>query len=380
MPAPRPWLYLLLSCVLLAPLHASAAVLDGLYRIDQPQREGENRDEALREATRVMLQRIAGEDVDLSRGPLAEALKDPRNLMRRIGGADGGRVDVEFEPAALRDLLASARVPMLGRIRPDVVIWGVEAQTLGDEIIGQAGVLADQLRSAAAHRGVALTFPLGDLEDRSLISEAEIRSRDREALTGASERYAAEGTLALTVDTQGEQLRLQWAFWLNEREHTGQSVEADPAVAADALMRSVAGAVFEQYAVPVVSSEELNSWELVVQDVNSVEDYAHLQRLLQQLGAQSAPELLSVAGGRVRVRVAYPGDEAQLERMLSLGQRLVRIPAPAPAPEPAPVLETVPVDALELGESEMPIEPLEPVAVPVAEPEQDSDRLYYRWR
>ncbi|WP_304640869.1 DUF2066 domain-containing protein [Pseudomonas sp.] len=374
----RPLMYLLLSCVLLAPLHASAAVLDGLYRIDQPQREGESRDEALRQATEVMLQRIAGEDVDLSRGPIAEALKSPRDLMRRIGGADGGRVDVEFEPAALRDLMASAQLPMLGRIRPAVIVWGVEAQTLGDELIGQAGTMGDALRAAAAYRGVALAFPLGDLEDRTLISETEIRSRDREALVKASERYAAEGTLALAVE-QGEQTRIQWNFWLNDQEQSGRIAEADPAAAADALMRAVARAVFAQYAVPVVASDQLTTWQLVVQDINAVEDYASLQRLLQQLGAQSVPELLSVEGDRVRVQIAYPGDEEQLERMLSLGQRLVRMPAPEPEPVPAP--QPIPVDAIGLDENGFLVEEAEmPEMVPPAQPEPDPFTLYYRWR
>lgn len=374
----RPLMYLLLSCVLLAPLHASAAVLDGLYRIDQPQREGESRDEALRQATEVMLQRIAGEDVDLSRGPIAEALKSPRDLMRRIGGADGGRVDVEFEPAALRDLMASAQLPMLGRIRPAVIVWGVEAQTLGDELIGQAGTMGDALRAAAAYRGVALAFPLGDLEDRTLISETEIRSRDREALVKASERYAAEGTLALAVE-QGEQTRIQWNFWLNDQEQSGRIAEADPAAAADALMRAVARAVFAQYAVPVVASDQLTTWQLVVQDINAVEDYASLQRLLQQLGAQSVPELLSVEGDRVRVQIAYPGDEEQLERMLSLGQRLVRMPAPEPEPVSAP--QPIPVDAIGLDENGFLVEEAEmPEMVPPAQPEPDPFTLYYRWR
>jgi uncharacterized protein len=374
MPSPRPLLYLLLSCVLLAPLHASAAVLEGLYRIDQPQREGESRDEALRRATEVMLQRVAGENVDLSRGPLAEALKSPRDLMRRIGGSDGGRVDVEFEPAALRDLLASARLPMLGRIRPAVVLWGVEAQTLGDELIGQGSALGEHLLVAAAHRGVALAFPLGDLEDRGLISESEIRGRDREALTRASERYSAEGALALTVESQGDEVRMQWGLWLNDREHSGRVAEADPAEAADALMRAVAKAVFEQYAVPVVPSDQLTTWQLVVQDINAIEDYASLQRLLQQLGAQSAPELLSVEDDRVRVQIAYPGDQDQLERMLGLGQRLVPMPAPAAATVEEPVL----TEPDELGDDAPQVAPSAEMASAPGRPEPNT--LYYRWR
>jgi len=259
-----------------------------------------------------------------------------------------------------------------------VIVWGVEAQTLGDELIGQAGAMGEALRVAAAHRGVALAFPLGDLEDRALISEAEIRGRERDALVKASERYAAEGTLALAVE-QGDQTRIQWSFWLNEGEQSGRIAEADPAAAADALMRAVAAAVFAQYAVPVVASDQLTTWQLVVQDINAVEDYAHLQRLLMQLGTQSTPELLSVEGDSVRVQVAYPGDEDQLERMLSLGQRLVRMPPPAPEPAAAP--QPAPVEAIGLDENGFLVEDTDTaVEQTAALPEPDPYTLYYRWR
>lgn len=194
----RPVVFALLSVMALLPLSLSAAVLEGLYRVEHPQLEEESREEALRRAAEVMLRRIAGDDVNMSRGPVAEALKDPRTLMRRIGGAEGGQVNVEFEPAVLRELMASAGQPMLGRNRPGVLVWAVEARTLGDELIGQGTAKGEVLKAAAAYRGVALTFPMGDLEDRSSISESDVRERQRSTLIEASQRYEAEGTLALS--------------------------------------------------------------------------------------------------------------------------------------------------------------------------------------
>jgi uncharacterized protein len=80
-----------------------------------------------------------------------------------------------------------------------------------------------------------------------------------------------------------------------------------------------------------------------------------------------------------RVQIAYPGDEEQLERMLSLGQRLVRMPAPEPEPVPAP--QPIPVDAIGLDENGFLVEEAEmPEMVPPAQPEPDPFTLYYRWR
>ncbi len=377
----RPVVFALLSVMALLPLSLSAAVLEGLYRVEHPQLEEESREEALRRAAEVMLRRIAGDEVNMSRGPVAEALKDPRTLMRRIGGAEGGQVNVEFEPATLRELMASAGQPMLGRNRPAVLVWAVEARTLGDELIGQGTAKGEVLRTAAAYRGVALTFPMGDLEDRTSISEADVRERQRSTLIEASQRYEAEGTLALSFDDEDEQSRLTWSFWLLDQEHTGRASGTDPQAAADEMMRAIADVVFKQYAVPVVASSELTRWTLIVQDVNSLDDYALLQRMLQQLGSQSVPNLLAVDADRVTIELDYPGSEAQLERMLMLGQRLVRVEEPQLAiPESSePILLPEPMLGADgqwvMGELPEGAAPVIPVA-----PEPDPSTLYYRWR
>ncbi|HDZ56242.1 MAG TPA: DUF2066 domain-containing protein [Pseudomonas xinjiangensis] len=383
----RPVVFFCLCVLVVAPLQLSAAVLESLYRVEQPQLEDEPRDETLRKATQVMFKRIAGEEVDFTKGPLAEALKDPRSLMRRIGGEDGV-VDVQFEPSALRELMASAQLSMLGRNRPGVLVWAVEPQMLGDELLNQGGANAELLRAAAAHRAVALSFPLGDLEDRSRISEAEIREQDRASLLQASERYSAEGTLAVVLASQGEQAQITWTFWLNDEEYSGRIAESEPAAAVDALMRAVAAAVFGQYAVPAVSNDQLSSYKLIVQDVNSAEDYALLQRMLQQLGSQSVPQVLAVDADRVTVRLNFPGDEAQLERMLKLDRRLVRTSAPEmTVAEQAPVLLPVPdqpsapheADAGNMAADPISEAPTAPQVIPVAV-EPDPGTLYYRWR
>ncbi|WP_178114817.1 DUF2066 domain-containing protein [Pseudomonas saliphila] len=392
----------LLSLVVMAPLTLSAAVLQGLYRVEQPEAEDASQDETLSEAAQVMFMRVGGARINTKSGPVADALNEPRELVRRISRREGSMV-VEFEPAAVRQVMVRGGMPMLGRSRPGMLVWAVEARTLGDELIGAGSTWGELLQTAAAYRGVALSYPMGDLEDRSRVTEEIVRQGNRGDLLEASERYASEGVLAIAFTANGESTRADWHMWLNDKGYSGKASGDDPAVAADQVMREVAAAAFEQYAVPAVAADELARWTLVVQDVNSIEDYASLQAMLQQLGGQSTPQMLSVDTDKVTVRVDFPGSESQLERMLSLDQRLVRIPAPEPEPvDQGPILLPVPVeqqrsmDAItdeqdnsiatsmddshsttndRLMESEQ--APVNVIPEPV---EPDPNTLYYRWR
>lgn len=390
---------LLLWCVAaLAPLSLNAAVLDDLYRVEVIQAEDQSRDDALRAATQVMLQRLVGDDKALRSGPLAGALKNPQDVMRRIGSADG-KVRVEFEPEALNALVRDAGVPTLGRNRPGILLWAVEAGELGDRTLSPASPLAQTLKAAADHRGVALSFPLGDLQDMTQVDEQKIRQASRDELLAASERYPAEGTLALTVAGQAEQAELEWTLWLNDQSASGRASGSAEA-AADELMVALAKAVFAQYATAAGTAQSASGWQLHVEGINSVADYSNLLRSVNQLGSQ-APRLIAIEGDKVQLQVNFPGNEAQLERLINLDMRLQRIPEPVAEPEPpADDLLDMPAEAagpselidgadtvLEEGgmsgtelNTETPAAEPEPVAAPTAPAAPALPALYFRWR
>ena len=394
---------LLLCTAALASFSVSAAVLDDLYRVQMTQEEGQSRDEVMRDATAVMLQRLAGNNVDLQRPAIATALKTPQELMRRIGSAEGGQLRIEFEPDAVSRVLREANQPALGRNRPGIVLWAVETGELGDRALNPATPWAQQLKQAAQHRAVAVSFPLGDLQDMALVSEEQIRQASRDDLLKASERYPAEGALALTIAGQDEQATLNWTLWLNDQHASGR-ISGTAEQAADELMQRLADAVFEQYAIPAGAAGELAGWQLQVEGIDSVAAYSGLLRMLRQLGTQQQPRLLAIDGDTVLLQVSFPGSEEQLERMLNLDMRLQRIPEPQPEPEPivepesdfemsTPVVS--PEDGLAEMQGELSIEerPLGdsgsveeagaalPEQVQPAEPAAPAlPTLYFRWR
>lgn len=389
---------LFLLTAVLASVHAPAAVLENLYQVQLTQEQGQSRDEVLRAASVLMLQRLAGNDLDLTRDPIVKALESPQELMSRIGSADADQVRIQFEPAALARVLTQAGQPLLGPNRPGIMLWAVQAGELGDRALSPVSAQALLLKQAAQHRAVALSFPLGDLQDMSQVSEQDIRQADREKLLQASQRYPVEGVLALVVSGTEDNTELQWSLWLNEQHKSGR-IKGNATQAADELMQALADLVFTQYAIPAAAAGEHAQWQLQVDGVNGVAAYSGLMGMLRRLGTQQQPQMLAIEGDRVLLKVSFPGTEEQLERMLDLDMRLQRVPAPEPEPiteaEPQPVLQ--PGSDQEFGEmapdagqplieepltepESAPQEPEPELAAPAQPTKPELPTLYFRWR
>ena len=395
---------LLLLCIAaLASFNLWAAVLNDLYKVELTQAEGQSRDELMRDATIVMLQRLAGSDIALQRGPVAAALKAPQDLMRRIGSADDGKVRIEFEPDALSGVLREAGLSALGRNRPGILVWAVEAGELGDRSLSPVSSWALLLKEAAAHRGVALSFPLGDLQDMSQVNEQVVREASREELLQASERYPAEGTLVLTIAGNDEQAALDWTLWLNDQSSSGR-ITGTADAAADELMTGMADAVFAQYSIPAAGAADVSGWRLHVEGINSAADYSKLLQMVRQLGSQQQAKVVAIDGDTVWLQVRFPGNESQLERLLNLDMRLQRMPEPIPEPEPKLETESAPLaseqatdehaagaESMDMSDPapESTAESAEAGASPPVEAEQAAPvvpavpavpTLYFRWR
>jgi hypothetical protein len=322
---------LLLLAVLLMPNALQAAVLENFYRIDMAGAPDQTRDQAMSAAFELMLVRQAGSAGAESQA-LETARQDPKAFMRRIAGAEAGGVRIEFESATLRGLLTDAGLPMLGPNRPTVMLWAVEKGVLGTDHLSQGSDWVTILNDAASRRAVALSLPLVDLEDRSLVAVENVSQANEQVLKQASKRYDASAVLALTIEGDADAPVLNWHWWLNDQMDSGRITAQSPAAVADQLMLAVADRVFEQYAVAPAASAEGSDWEVVVDGIDSVDEFAGLQRTLQQLGSKNPPQVLSVDGDQVRLALDFSGTEVQLERLLALDQRMRRMPAPAPEP------------------------------------------------
>jgi hypothetical protein len=220
---------------------------------------------------------------------------------------------------------------------------------------------------------------LADLEDRSLVAVDNVSQANGDILKQASKRYDASAVLALTIEGEADAAVLSWHWWLNDQADSGQITAQSAAAAADELMLAVADRAFEQYAVAPSDTAEGSDWEVVVDGINSVDEFAGLQRTLQQLGSKNAPQVLSVQGDQVRLALDFPGTEAQLERLLALDQRMRRMSAPKA--ELADVVQPVITEtAEESGDADLNATTGESETESLPEPLPPQNRMYFRWR
>lgn len=347
------------------PLLAQAAVVESLYQVDVPPHTDADQSAQLETAVQVMLERLAGAGVKTDAGPLAEVLAEPTRVTRQIGSlGEDGALRVEFDPLLLREALGKAKVPVLGRNRPGILIWAVQGDDYSQDFLGAASEMGQALKTAGRYRGVALMQPLADLEDRASVSEQDVLDANQQVLESASERYANEGVLALAVSRDGDSWATKWTLWLNDRTLTGKASGEQPLLVADELMRAVAAEVHSQYAVGGTdNAAPLSGWLLEISGINNVDAFADLQRTLQQLGMEQQPSLLSVEGDRVHFRVDFAGNRAQLERMLMLDQRLVEVEPPVESIAETPEADAASADTPDTDEAANSV-----------------NTLYYRWR
>jgi uncharacterized protein len=162
-------------------------------------------------------------------------------------------------------------------------------------------------------------------------------------LKEASERYGADGLLAVHAREDNGQWQGTWRLWLGNQREQGTATGADSAALADAVMLAVSERLAPRFAVKAGMSGAL---VLQVQGM-TLERYAQLGRLLDPYGAK----LKQVDGDHITYEVNASAD--QLRSQLSLA-KLQEVPAgdvPAVAPQPvapgaAPVVQPPPMQQL----------------------------------
>jgi hypothetical protein len=231
---------------------------------------------------------------------------------------------VRFEPAAVDALLRDAGLPIWGAQRPDVLAWVAVARGDGLEIVSaEAGddAVPAALRQRAWERGVPLSLPLLDLEDRMRIQAADRWPPEPARIAEASSRYAPASVLVGRVEPDGAG---GWiAHWRLEQD--GNSVQwqtrgASAEVAAAGAMDAVADRVSARYAQFAGDSQPLaGGIEVRVSGVRSLSDYARTLDYLQGLDQVSQLSVSAVRGEDVAFRMHVRGGEEGLRRVAAFG-------------------------------------------------------------
>lgn len=359
-------------CALLVTSAGMAAPLADLYKVREAvaTQQPDEREQALRQAFDTLVLRLTG-DAEVQNDAVAQLRQDPQQLISKYVHEDGAVV-VDFDPLTTERALRSAGLSLWGADRPGILAWWLTESVEGSRLVGDAQEGSADLQAAAQHRGLPLRLPLADLSEQLAISAESLAAKEPQALRELSERYDADGLLAVRARQSEERWEANWTFWLADKQTQGKASGADRAEVADAVMRAVSVFLAPHYRVAPGATSEI-TLEVLGADVAR---FAELDRLLEPFGAR----LLRVESDRLVYQLSASPE--QLRAQLALA-RLQEVPAEEFA-APVPPMDAEVAGADTPLDAEAPLQetllqaPGQPATEAAPQPEQ-GDVLRYRW-
>jgi hypothetical protein len=314
-----------------------------LYQVDQyvaDQGEQTRRQAAQRSLLRV-ISRVSGLVSVPRNASIAQALRNPERYYAKYvyfdpkgAGANGlNRIDnaresdatelavrFTFQPAMIKQLARSAKLPTWWSRRPLTLVWMVLDEPDGRSVVDQGAVsIRGALDYAAHQRGLPGLLPSMDLDDSLLVSTGVVWGKFTEVLDQASDRYDAGQYLVGRFSVQeilGE--RFFTGEWLVRLEG-GDISRFVQGVGID----MAAQGVLDQH---VVFADSPRQHYLVVSGIDDIGAYSSLLDYLQSLEFVDDVMLLSMYQNTLKLRVNTAATDEQLRNLLIDDGRFERAP------------------------------------------------------
>jgi hypothetical protein len=317
---------------------APAATFPNLYTVtvELPSNMPNRQAQVDRVGMTQLLTRVTGRRDAANAPELAPLIDGASALVTSRSRVDRERDSVGFNAAAIVAALSRANWPIWGAERPSTLLW--IAVDFGDgqralmgatpstdewslELAELMMQLRDELEAVANERGLPISYPLLDPEDRSAIGFAEVWGGFEGLIAGASERYNADGVLVGRVAVTGFGLDVRWSF-LDE-------TRSSAVLGGD--LRGGVDWLADRYAAEYSTIGGARIAHLTVLDVASVDSYGRVMSYLERQSVLQSVDVEGFEGTTLRLRVAVRGDDQVVERVITLGGVLVPTASPAAA-------------------------------------------------
>ena len=342
--------YLLLLVAVVPLDHAGAIEMTSLYTAEVPldREERDPRTVAYRDALVTVLSRISGSGIADDPELIDFLFPNPASYVVQFRPGESDTLWVTFDGKAVEDVLQRNGQAVWGSDRPLTLVWLAVDWGQGErEIIGaddpESGMdeartidrnrlLRQRVLDAAERRGLPVAFPLLDTEDLAKVTFPDIWGGFDELILDASRRYAANSVLIGRVRADASQ-RNRWTYNFagEERAWTGEP---------ELVLNLVADMLAAEFAIG--GDATLQSVELGIAGINTVDAYGSVQRMLSGLNVVESFSITSVDGDRILYRVDAHGGAGRLARALRLGGLIEQDRydnAPIPGELPAATLE-----------------------------------------
>lgn len=231
---------------------------------------------------------------------------------------------VSFDGDAVEDVLRRNGQTVWGNERPLTLVWLAVDWGRGErEIIGaddpersddearsidRNRLLRQRVLDIAERRGLPVAFPLLDTEDLARVSFSDVWGGFDELLIAASERYEANSVLIGRIRPESSQ-RNRWSYYFagEQRVWNGEP---------ELVISLVADQLAAEFAIG--GNAPLETVELSITGITSVDAYGSVQRILSGLYVVDSFTIAAVEGDRIRYRVISHGGAERLTRALRL--------------------------------------------------------------
>jgi len=315
------WTTLILAVV---ALPAWAVEVTSLYTAQVPldQEEEDPRARAYELALADVLLRVSGSELSADLEMVELLFPDPAAYVVRFRPGADDTLWVSFDGEAIEKALRQAGQTVWGSDRPLTLVWLAVDWGQGEREIISADdparnrdearsidrnrLLRQRVLDIAERRGLPVVFPLLDTVDLQNVSFSDIWGGFDDALIGASERYEANSILVGRIRPASSQ-RNRWSYYFGGAERTW-SGEPELTIS---LVADLLGAEFA-----ISGNATVESIDLTVAGIDSVEAFGAMQNLLSELTVIEVFSIAQVEGDRVRYRVEALGGVDRLRRAL----------------------------------------------------------------
>ncbi|MCB1735867.1 MAG: DUF2066 domain-containing protein [Gammaproteobacteria bacterium] len=323
-------LFTALSTALFA-VPASAVPVNNLYEANVPaggQDEG-NRNAALAEALAEVLTKVSGQsDVrgnTTVRNAMARASAYAQTFSftrKATTGRDAGlRLAASFYPPSIDQLLSEAGLPIWGKERPQTIIW-LAVETDGNRYLlpADGGALVDAVQLAADTRGLPISLPLMDIDDRQALSFSDVTGGFIDRVIAASRRYDGNSVLIGHLRQRGSNdWDARWTHLLGgvQRDWLGNGGSLWASLTSG--IDGTADALASRYAL---KSGDASTVEMSVRGVQGLADYANTVNYLTGLSVVESVQPRVVMPGQMLLTVTVRGGRQALADVVALGRLL----------------------------------------------------------
>ncbi len=312
------------------PNTSFAAELKDLYQAKVMQ--SSSMQEWQRAAMSSVLVRITGSEAVLAVPAVAAQLAQSGNYVvqyQNVREQGKAMLQVTLDAQKLNQLLQSQQIPLWGPRRPDVLVW------LSERINQQPAFVLNPehpfrkaLMQHAERFGLSLQFPLYDVDDTTLVTDAAAWAGDWQALANASERYKADQVQNLLFDqipdASGTLLyRLTYQVQHGSDIVSKELQHADAMVLAAQFCAELASQQASQYAVNLnVSTADAGHLDVVIDNVQSLSDVTALQKIMGSMLTVKNVQLTEFQPGTAKLKIELSSSSADFYRAISLVKQL----------------------------------------------------------